>query len=303
MSLVLDVGGVAVRVTGDERLASVVRRRFGSDEIETTAEIELRFDSGSPAVPGREPDAVSADAELWWDPDALVLRWCGVRATRCGPAVTITVPEQPHDDLLDAVDLLCQYGVAAAVAGPDRAVLHAAALARDGGAVVVVGSSGSGKSSLAAAAMATGWSLLADDLVVVRRTDVGLRVRGVRRPPMLPDELLSPRHAEGPLDDRSRRQLPVGVLLDDERPVVGTVTVGHDPGDGSRDEVDLGDRVAMLVHGLAVPPVPPTMTAHLPMLAALGALPMHRLGHARNAARRSARAAELLDEIGRLVAA
>lgn len=48
---------------------------------------------------------------------------------------------------------------------------HAAAVARDGRALVVAGPSGSGKSHLAARLVADGWSLLADDHVVIRPDD------------------------------------------------------------------------------------------------------------------------------------
>lgn len=229
----------------------------------------------------------------------------GVGAHQSGSTVTVTAAADLIGDpgTVDAVDLLCQYGVAIAAARSDRAILHAAALARADGAIVVVGSSGAGKSSLAAAAWSHGWSLLADDLVVVTRRDERVWVRGIRRPPLLPDELLDRAQPAAALDERSRRRLPVEVLLDEARPVVGVVAVGHDTGDGRVIDVDEGERVATLIHGLAVPPVAPVMTAHLPMLAALGGLPLRRLTHARDADRRSVRAAALLDEIGRLVGA
>lgn len=46
--------------------------------------------------------------------------------------------------------------------------IHAAAIARDGRALMVVGMSGAGKTSLALAAAMTGWDYLGDDAVLVR---------------------------------------------------------------------------------------------------------------------------------------
>lgn len=46
--------------------------------------------------------------------------------------------------------------------------IHAAAIARDGRALVVVGMSGAGKTSIALAAAMTGWDYLGDDAVLVR---------------------------------------------------------------------------------------------------------------------------------------
>jgi hypothetical protein len=52
----------------------------------------------------------------------------------------------------------------------DRHPLHAAGIERDGKAVLLVGSSGLGKSSLTYAAMRAGWRVLADDAVYVQRS-------------------------------------------------------------------------------------------------------------------------------------
>jgi hypothetical protein len=53
---------------------------------------------------------------------------------------------------------------------------HAAALSRDGAAVLVMGGKGAGKSSFATALAQSGWSLLADDLARILREDGAWRV-------------------------------------------------------------------------------------------------------------------------------
>ncbi|MEM8902853.1 MAG: hypothetical protein AAGF02_04045, partial [Actinomycetota bacterium] len=280
MSALLDVGGLAVEVIADQERSSVVRARFGPDlHPEDAVDVRLRIVEGDARRPVRSPDARAVDADLWFDGDRLVLARPGVRAERRGREVEIVVePRGSHDD---GVDLLCQYAVAAAAATPDRALLHGAALARDDGALVVVGSSGAGKSSLAAAAWRGGWDLLADDLVVVRRREAGgPEVVGVRRPPLLPAELLDDPGDVAELDARARRQLPAEVLGRGSRAIRAVVIVGHDDGAGRVGEIDDEARVAELIHGLAAPPVAPVLAAHLPVLAALGELPVLRLLHA-----------------------
>jgi hypothetical protein len=63
------------------------------------------------------------------------------------------------------------------VAARDRLPVHAAMIARAGRAVVLVGPSGRGKSTVAYAAMRRGWRVLADDAVYVQ-TSPALRVWG-----------------------------------------------------------------------------------------------------------------------------
>ncbi|MEO1060384.1 MAG: hypothetical protein AAFZ07_03120 [Actinomycetota bacterium] len=318
----LDVAGLVVAVAGGSPWRSVVRERFGSSRTRGhPIDVHLDVGGGSAApVQHRAPDSGSADADFWWGDAALTMRWREVWARQAGPTVCVVPPPEADDELDDeldrgepsedelddeldrtdeAVDLLCQYGVAMAAARPDRVVLHAAAVARQDAALVLVGPSGAGKSSLATAAWRGDWSMLADDLVVVRRRAGQLWVRGVRRPPLLPGELLDDELGEWVDDQRGRRELPADVLVDDELPVAGAVLVGHDDGEGRWAPLPAVERVPSLLLGLAVPPVGPVTASHLPMLAALAEAPMTRLDHARDPAVRSARAWELLDQIGR----
>ncbi|MEZ5166952.1 MAG: hypothetical protein R2695_10850 [Acidimicrobiales bacterium] len=54
---------------------------------------------------------------------------------------------------IEVLDDLLQFGVAIAAATPDRLVVHGAVVGRDGGALVLVGRSGQGKSTAATAAL------------------------------------------------------------------------------------------------------------------------------------------------------
>lgn len=63
--------------------------------------------------------------------------------------------------------VLVFLGHAALTSYPHFFTLHAAALGRPGGALVLAGPSGSGKSTLAAALMMSGWRYFSDDLTVL----------------------------------------------------------------------------------------------------------------------------------------
>lgn len=84
----------------------------------------------------------------------------------------------PDPDVEDAV--LTRYLVGPALAAAlhlrGRLVLHASGVVIDGEAVVFLGESGDGKSTLAAWARANGHQLLTDDVAVVRVTDDGIVV-------------------------------------------------------------------------------------------------------------------------------
>ncbi|MEO1062177.1 MAG: hypothetical protein AAFZ07_12220 [Actinomycetota bacterium] len=306
MSVLLNAGGLVVEIDGASEHVEVVRERLGSIRAAgVERDVRLSIETGSAHLPDREADATAADADLWWGDERLELTWCGVAARIEASTVVITVPADRADEAetYDAIDRLTQYGIAAAVVGPQRALVHGAAFARCDRALVVVGSSGAGKSTLAAAAWQHGWSLLGDDLVVTRRQGEELTARGVLRPPLVPDGSVPAGTGTPVPDDRARRRLSPDVLSSAELPVAGIVVADHDGGPGRVDEIAAADRVPALLHGLAVPPVPPVLAAHLPMLAALGGLPVHRLGHSADPDDRVERAAELLDGIGRRVGA
>lgn len=79
--------------------------------------------------------------------------------------------------------ILCRMGMVS---------FHAAALAKDGRAILLMGQKGAGKSTLAAALQQMGWTLLADDLVRIRHAE-GLwhAVPGMRRNKLKTDVMIA----------------------------------------------------------------------------------------------------------------
>lgn len=59
--------------------------------------------------------------------------------------------------------------------------LHAAGLAKEGKGLLLVGPSGSGKSSLALSLIRQGWHYLSDDMLILRHTSLGVEALPLRR--------------------------------------------------------------------------------------------------------------------------
>lgn len=106
------------------------------------------------------------------------------RLIRCAPA-----PGLPADTL---EHLLLDQVVPRALSHQGRIVLHAAAVAVDGGAVVFLGDTGRGKSTLVRYLIGTGLPLVSDDCLII--TSTGEHVMGVGSYPGLrlwPDSVLA----------------------------------------------------------------------------------------------------------------
>lgn len=195
---------------------------------------------------------------------------------------------------LKELDDVAQFSLAAAVAGPDRMMVHGAGLARGDQAVVIVGASGRGKSTLAVSGLLAGWKLLGDDLAVVRPSSG--EVQAVARPPMV-DRDLAKRHdldGEPAMDRRERIVLPADILDLDVHTLQGLIIVDHDTGGGrvERCQLDLD----VFDAALAVPPARIIVQQHLSAAAALIRYPVVRLYHDVEPSTRVARAQELLDQ-------
>lgn len=97
-------------------------------------------------------------------------------------------------------------------------MLHAAAAARDGRAVIMPGASGSGKSTLCAALVQRGWRLLSDELAMIEPASG--RLTGLARPISLKNESI----------EVMRRFAPQGVFSEPARDTVkGDVSLMKPP--------------------------------------------------------------------------
>jgi hypothetical protein len=228
---VVEVGGLGIALSGEgpdgaQALIAVVPGAPGAAGAPT---IEVQATTLAPPHPAGEPDAATGPLALWRGPGReLVVRHAGgVVARTCGDAVAIGPAAEGV-----GFRLVFLTALAHVVQRHDRLVVHAAAIAHDDAAWLVLGSTGAGKSTLAYCALRAGWSVLSDDLVVLRDQDRAPLAWGIPRAVTVPVELLDD-DGDAPVgtdrDDglRRRRELPATATSPGSRPVVGVVVVDH----------------------------------------------------------------------------
>jgi hypothetical protein len=149
------------------------------------------------------------------------------------------------------------------------ASLHAAAVVKDGRAILLMGEKGAGKSSLAGALCARGWRPMADDLARVSEVDGVWRVfRGVPRVSVNADAAMALGYRPKDLATRwsvpieaagNKYVLPLTAAEAETAPVAAMLFAGPRASDGRRLEarsMGAGEQVAWLVANLT-PSAPP----------------------------------------------
>lgn len=251
---------------------------------------------GVPPAPSRACDLAVGGLQAWWRADgSVVLAGSGVRAhVRDTEAVVAGA-----DPL--TVNRVVQLALMHLLAPHGRFLLHAAGVTPGAGAWLVLGESGSGKSTVAAVAAAHGWGLLGDDLVAVRRGSAAtVEVLGIPRPVAVPPELGLAGEAL-PGDSRRRVRLALD-LVEGWQPVAGVLVVAHGDATGGL-EPRSGDAVLPVLLGSSfLVGERERLARYFPLAAALARLPAFTLWLPRDPAVRQARVGELLGAIGRPVA-
>jgi len=219
------IGGACLELlVHDDPWLSAVRMLTGPPDGPVIGRIECG--GQLPLRPEGRPDFIDGDATGWTQQSEPLLVM-GEAHVSLGEGV-VTIAAEPGRGpaafdralpmtltwLLGPVGLWVVHG--AAIVGPD------------GLAVMAVGPGGAGKSTVAAAAIAAGWPVLADDLVVVRLRPDGtgtLEACGVPRPLAVPAEFshLGPAITG---DVRDRRQVSA-VLTDGWWPVGSLAVLAH----------------------------------------------------------------------------
>lgn len=302
--VVIDVAGLGVAVHADdatraEAVASLFRHapsRAGAPDC------AVRVVSTPIEVPDTEPDVTSAELEQWRTAaDGTVwLRTPGGLCARSTP--TELVVGGPDDHPVRVYRFVILVGLARLLADHGRHLLHGAAFLIDGRAVVVLGSTGVGKSTLAYAAHRAGHGVLSDDAVVVRRDGDAVRVSGLARPISVAADV-APDLAGGrpvPDDLRDRIELPPGTLAAGTHTARALVVLeGPDPAGASLTPLPGTEALHAVIR------VDPTLAdaQHRPRLfaiaGALGRLPTWRARRGTDAASAVADA----DALVRLIAA
>jgi hypothetical protein len=232
--VVVDLAGVPVRLhAADAARCDAVCSLFRHALISARpAVVTLAFGREPVPVPDAEPAVSVDDADLWWTgADTLVIRTeAGLTARSTAEAVVVG-GDAPG--LAREFRFVALIALAHLLARHDRHLVHGAAVVIGPGALLVVGDTGTGKSTLAFAAHRLGWPVLADDAVLLRRDGGHVYVQGVPRPVAVGADVTSDPVVGGrvvPDDARARTELPAGTLASGEYPVaVVAVTAGRDP--------------------------------------------------------------------------
>lgn len=179
-----------------------------------------RVSTGEVAAAHGPPDEVYGPVRLWRQGDELevayepVVAHCDSFSVTLGSDRSLDAAEAPR--VRTALRAVLHHALAHLLGSCDRLLVHAAAVARDGAAALLTGPTGAGKSTTAYAAWKAGWSVLADDWVLIAPSAAGCRVCGLHRRPHAPAEVVPVRErgSSGPAPDDPRKRIPVALPLD-----------------------------------------------------------------------------------------
>jgi hypothetical protein len=281
----VEIGDIPVRCFAEDES----RRQAISDLLATVPRYQrppaatFIFGAAPPPLPDLPPDKTFDDMRVWRRGPGLFLEDAsGVRAQVTGSRCHIG---GQCADLSLAFHRLFFPAVTHLVARYERFVLHGAAIVRSSAAWVVLGRSGTGKSTLAMAALASGWRLLGDDMVVVRAGPEGvgnLEVAGITRRTAIPGDLgPRPPGSRAVLDDpRNRWELPAGALTPGWFPIRGVILVGHAAGaSGDLEPASPASVLYAVLGSFFSVGEPPLLRRFFPHAAALSRLQGWKLGH------------------------
>jgi hypothetical protein len=299
----IDVAGLALQLEAESvDDLDLLRRVVGEATTDAPPEATLVIGTRGPEVPERPPDFHGPYGDHWDDGTTHSFRhhW-GFTAEVTAPRAALGGPATGYRRWVTVRNSML-FVLARLLLARERFLLHGAAVGRDDRALLVVGASGTGKSSLAFAAHLAGWNVLGDDMVAVEQSGPDLVVRGIPRVPSIPADVAATAAVDGeplPQDGRARMEL-TGFRLDPRPALIkGVVICGHDDGDGSLVAVTAPRALEALVPALVLSALPRPVSDWFPVAGRLARGPCTELRHATRPDERLRRAGELLDDAWR----
>jgi hypothetical protein len=194
---------VAVPWEGDGQVAAALRDAFDRLPASTSVpDIRVRL--------GDDADAAPLLGDAWAAWPGLAVHRTAAGAAIAGETVTAVVKDGEVVISGDGAEAqrVVPLALAQALRPFGRYLVHGALLVAGDAAVLVLGPTGIGKSTVAYGAAAAGWSVRSDDLTVLRDDPDGVLVgSGIPRRARVPEELGLTAPAIGLADDRGRREL------------------------------------------------------------------------------------------------
>jgi hypothetical protein len=296
---VVDVADVPVQFRATDRVRAESVERFLGGFLDAGREPEavVRVGAVFPAVPRRRADQTIDGFDVWTSGAALQVRLgASGRVAADESSAVIGIREGAAGDVFGPA---FHFVVTHLLGLRDRFVVHGAAIAYEGRAFVILGPTGTGKSTLVGATLGSDWLPLADDLVVLRTDGESVMVAGIRRAAAVPGDVGVPAGVQSVAGDPRRRWVvPPDVLRPGWFPVAGLITVGHgDSPIGALNSIGGHEALRALVRSFTSVANPLLMRGFLVPSSAVARLPGWRLEHGADAHTRLDRARALLDGV------
>jgi hypothetical protein len=194
---------IAFPAEGDGRVVAALRDALGRLPASPSApdiRVRLRPDDELPPAPG----------ETWAAWPGLAVHRTSHGSSVVGEEVIAVVEGGDVVITGDGAEAhrVVPLALAQALRPLGRYLVHGALLVADAAVVLVLGPTGTGKSTMAYAAAQAGWTVRSDDLTVLRDgPDGAILASGVPRRARVPEELGLTATAAGPADGRGRREV------------------------------------------------------------------------------------------------
>lgn len=301
---VVDIAGIPIRLTASDRTrAEAVAALFRHAETTNVRpRCVLRFTADNLDCPSGAPVTIIDGVEVWRpQPDQLWLRSSAGLAAHVSPDTIMVGGDAPA--LVRAFRFMGFVALTHLLAQQGQQVLHAGAVVVDGQAILILGDTGTGKSTLVFSALQLGWLALSDDMVAVHRDDGLVRAVGLPRPISVPDDVFGAEMPDGrrlPGDARGRRELPAATLARGMHPVGAIVVTSHGLAVDAHIEPMRGHDTLRVVLGASTSLIDPAVFPEVFAVAgALARTPAWSFAHGSDPGSRLDSAARQLEEVGR----
>lgn len=285
----------------DERYAWHVAWFLGSlPRAIPPAAVQIVIGTDATVPVDTQPTMIDGPMDRWIDESTMwVWHEEGATASVVGNRIEIDPGEVPPDDWRPTRQLLFStLSFWAETQG--LLLLHGALVGRGGDGLLVLGSTGAGKSTIAVAGLAHGWEVASDDLVLVDpTTPTGLDIVGVpKRMTVSPELAVALGSSTEPLpgDDRGRVVLPAEALSRTRQRLRGIVVAGHDDGGGMVESMQHAEVLDHVLEASIEAQRPEVLRRRLGAISRLAGLPATRVLHARDPGRRLRRASTMLGQ-------
>jgi hypothetical protein len=237
---------------------------------------------GAVAAGNGEPTSVNGPIERWeGEAGHTTLRHASGRGATVSPdeiVIGATTVDEPT--AWRSIRQLLAEALAVWFGTRGDVVLHASLVARGDDALLALGPTGSGKSTVAAAAFAAGWNVHSDDLTIVRRVGDTARAYGIpKRPNFDPTIAGGLNMAVTPAtgDPRGRVAASASEMTAGWTSLRATVALDHSSGDGGMSRLERPDVLHAVIAATFAAGNPAYLARQLGTLAFVAALPAFRL--------------------------